>query len=156
VLVVVSGQPEPQARPPAPAYHLMTDEGLIEVVSELGGLPPGIEAYPSLLPFMLEPLRADFRLLETYEYRPGPALPCPLLIFGGDADALAPVDRLETWTEAAGVTADVHVLPGGHFFLQDHEERMIATIIRAMSGPAVLYTTTWPATGRRRNDDRQE
>jgi surfactin synthase thioesterase subunit len=79
-------------------------------------------------------LRADYRVLETYEWRPEPPLPVPLTVFGGRDDAIGEAE-LHAWQEHVTGTITVRHFPGGHFYFREHE----AVVLRALA--AVVRTT---------------
>ncbi len=77
---------------------------------------------------VLPAIRADYRAAETYRYRPGPLLGCPVTALTGDADPKAAVDEVERWRERTNGAFSLSVFPGGHFFLSEHRSAVAALV----------------------------
>ena len=45
----------------------------------------------------------------------------PILVMGGDVDPRCPPEQLPEWDRYTTGKLQVHVMPGGHFFLKDKE-----------------------------------
>ncbi|MEV0611575.1 alpha/beta fold hydrolase [Polymorphospora rubra] len=116
--------------------HLLDDEGLLADVRKLSGTNPAVLGDPEMLRAALPAIRNDYRAAETYAYVPGPALRCPVTAFTGDSDPKTTVEEARAWGTHTTGSFDLQVLPGGHFFLAQHQ----AAILRAIS--AALTPTT--------------
>jgi surfactin synthase thioesterase subunit len=111
------------------------DEALIdEVDRRYGGIPAEVRAVPELVEYFLPSLRADLELAANYAYRPGPPLGVPLTVFAGDQDATVPAGTLTGWHRHTTADCESHRLTGGHFCLNDHEERVLDVIRRRLLG----------------------
>jgi medium-chain acyl-[acyl-carrier-protein] hydrolase len=66
---------------------------------------------------LLPTLRADFKLVETYEYHQEPPLDCPILALAGDDDPDVTPAEASAWREQTTAAFSLRILPGGHFFL---------------------------------------
>lgn len=99
----------------------------------LGGMSDSVLASRELVEFVLPSLRGDYRLLAGYRYRARRApLDCPLVTLVGDADpAVSPEDLLAWRRETAGDFRR-HVLPGGHFYLDDRSAEVAALVGAAL------------------------
>ena len=69
---------------------------------------------------VLPAIRNDYAMAGAYRYRPGPPLTVPTTVLTGDADPNVTPDDAGRWAEVVGGTFTLRVLPGGHFFLNDH------------------------------------
>ncbi|GAU68755.1 thioesterase [Streptomyces sp. NBRC 110611] len=108
--------------------HLLSDEELAAEMRGLGG--PDAEAFdhPELLPLILPPLRADLALLDRYRpERPAP-LRAPITVFGGERDDSCPVSDLPSWGEITTAGVRVRIFPGGHHYLRDAEDEVVAAV----------------------------
>ncbi|WP_328552743.1 MULTISPECIES: thioesterase II family protein [unclassified Streptomyces] len=97
-----------------------SDAELLAEMRLLAGTDDTLLADPVLLELVLPALRADYAMLFAHTHRPGPRLRCPVVALTGDADPRVPVAEVAAWereTERAFTTC---VLPGGHFYLDDH------------------------------------
>ncbi|WTY84195.1 alpha/beta fold hydrolase [Micromonospora sp. NBC_01405] len=109
--------------------HLLDDEGLLADVRKLSGTNAAILGDQELLRAALPAIRSDYRAAETYAYRPGPPLSCPITAFTGDNDPKTTVDEARAWSTHTTGPFDLKVYPGGHFFLADQQ----AAVLRAIS-----------------------
>lgn len=128
--VIVSGHRAPQLAPRHAPLHQLPDDTLREELRRLQGNQPSLLDHAELLAVMLPAIRADLRLCETYTYRPGEPLPCPIIAFGGADDPEVSLQELTAWRDQTRSTFTPHLLPGGHFFL--HTAR--AEVLRLIAG----------------------
>jgi medium-chain acyl-[acyl-carrier-protein] hydrolase len=154
-----SGRPGPRAvfLSAAAAPHLprggprlsqLPDDAFLEEVRAYGGTPEALLAEPEVMRLFLPTLRSDFELFETYvyEHRPGPALACPVHLYGGDRDERVSPDRVAAWRDLVPEVAGVRTFPGGHFFL--HEARHLLTEAIGAELAALLSSAGRPAAAR--------
>ena len=94
----------------------------------------------SLLTPMLRPTSPSAR---PYVYRPEPPLDCPLLIVGGESDAIAPPGRLAPWKEQTTGPFESVILPAGHFFPQTHQPLLLETLRRALARTLGEEAVAW-------------
>ncbi len=90
------------------------------VLSTLGGTDVRVLADPELRGLLLPILRSDYRLLESYQCRPGATVSCPVTVLSGDADPHTTAEEAEAWEQHTSASCSVRVFRGGHFFLNDH------------------------------------
>lgn len=130
-VLVVSGRQAPSLPWPPPGAPSLMDADDAILVEELR-LLMGQEAEPlgdpALLRMVLPPLRADYRLLEEYTYVPGAGLLCPVLALAGDRDPRVTVDAVALWKGETQARFAMEILPGGHFFVDDHLPYLAKTI----------------------------
>lgn len=130
----VSGRPAPQAPLDRERTFDLPEPLFWEKLRGLNGTPAEVLEHPELRELMLPLLRADFSVVETYAYRPGPPLDCPLTAFGGVADAEVSRAQVEAWGEMTTGPFAARVVPGDHFFLNDPwtRELMLRDIAREL------------------------
>ncbi|SCL14695.1 Surfactin synthase thioesterase subunit [Micromonospora nigra] len=130
--LMVSGHRAPQLPPPVAGQYDYTlpDSEFKERLRELAGTPEEVLANEELLELVVPILRADFEAADTYQWRPGPRLSCPVTVYGGADDPEAPLDLLPPWSTLTTGPGDVRVLPGGHFFLNDR----VADVLKGIAG----------------------
>lgn len=130
--LIVAGAAGPQfPRTRTPLYSL-TDAALRTELARLGGTPTDLQGNDELFELFLPTLRADLEVLEHYDHHSGPVLNLPMLICGGHADAWATIDQLLGWTEFTNAPCDVQLYSGGHFFVHEQRNRILAEIQRFM------------------------
>lgn len=121
-------------RPPwlpddVPPEHVLSSAELLEAVRRrYGGMPPGIEAFPDVLEWALEVLRADLRALETHAFVAGKPLDTPIAALGGADDPSVSAADLDAW--AAGTTRafSVRRFAGNHRYLDSARADVLAHV----------------------------
>lgn len=109
--------------PPLSRYtppHLLSDEHMLSEVRKFQATDLRLLEHPKARELMMPVLRADYRAIETYQYRPGPPLDCSIAVFAGSDDPVAAVADTRPWREQCTGEFSLRVCPGGHFFLDDH------------------------------------
>jgi medium-chain acyl-[acyl-carrier-protein] hydrolase len=131
--LVVSGRRPPEDPPCAEPIHALPGQRFREGVRRLGGTPREIIDDDELFALFEPTLRADFQMYETYRFVPGPALPCPLTVFAGTADGLAPPDTMARWRPHTASRFGLRLFPGGHFFLHEQTAAVAAALGEVLS-----------------------
>jgi medium-chain acyl-[acyl-carrier-protein] hydrolase len=121
----VSGRRAPQLPNDDPVSYNLPDADLGRELLRLNGTPKEVLEHPELMELMLPLLRADFSVVETYVYRPGVPLDCPLTAFGGLRDSEVGREQLEAWSEQTTSEFALRMLPGDHFFLNDAQAQTL-------------------------------
>ncbi len=129
----LSARRAPQRPSTRTPLHVLTDDELKRELYAMGGTPAAVLADDGLLDLMLPVVRADLKAVETHPYRPEPPLACPISVFGGTRDTIAPGD-LSAWAEHTTRRFDLTMYDGGHFFLNDHAGDMLRIISEALCG----------------------
>ncbi|MFZ2174392.1 MAG: thioesterase domain-containing protein, partial [Rhodococcus sp. (in: high G+C Gram-positive bacteria)] len=86
--------------------------------------------HPELAELVLPSLRNDYKAVETYRYRPGPDVSCPIVALRGDADPSVSEPEVRQWGSYTTGSFESREFRGGHFYLDDHS-REIASLITA-------------------------
>ncbi|MGW7302667.1 thioesterase II family protein [Streptomyces sp. NPDC054829] len=128
----VSGRSAPDAPQEFPPLEGAPDERVRERLRELGGTPQEVLDDPELMDLVLPVLRADFSVLESYEYQEEPPLPVPLTVLGGTADTLVTPARLPGWRRQTSAGSRLRMLTGGHFFLHTTAPAIMSEISAAL------------------------
>jgi medium-chain acyl-[acyl-carrier-protein] hydrolase len=124
----VSGRRAPHLKDDDPPTYNLPDAELIKELSRLNGTPQEVFESPELMGLMLPMLRADFELVQTYEYKQGPALDFPLTALGGLQDPEVSRSNLESWCQYTDSRFSLRLLPGDHFFLRTSEDLLLQLI----------------------------
>jgi medium-chain acyl-[acyl-carrier-protein] hydrolase len=124
----VSGRRAPQVpKDEPPIYNLPQDE-FIEELRRLDGTPTEVLEHPELMALMTPLLRADFSIVDTYEYTPDAPLDCGITAYGGLQDNEVSREKLEAWREQTRGRFTLRMLPGGHFFLQSEQQALLRSL----------------------------
>lgn len=128
VVLCLSGRKSPQLPDRFPLMHNLSESEFVQGLRAYGGTPEAVLQNAELMELFVPLLRADFSLFETWPYRAQPPLSVPFVVFGGDEDPRALVPELQAWRIHTAGDFRLRVLPGGHFFLRDHEELMLRAL----------------------------
>jgi medium-chain acyl-[acyl-carrier-protein] hydrolase len=116
--------------------HRLPDVELMEAVAEFGGLPEELREDAEMRAEIVPALRADFKVLETYEYGAGAPLPMPLIAMGGTADPVVPRHALQGWRRHTAQRFSLSLLPGGHFHLTTSQPLFLRALSRELLAAA--------------------
>lgn len=119
--LLVSGCDAPQYSASGGRLHTLPDEALVGALKEYNGTPPEILENRELMALALPAIRADFALVETYRYRPGPPLNMPITVLAGKRDDHVLPQHLEGWRRETIDACRIQWFEGDHFFI--HTER---------------------------------
>lgn len=119
-----SGRRAP-SRDRAEHVYQASDAEIVAELRTLGGIDAAMLADPEVLAMILPTVRGDYRAVETYRHDPGRRLDCPVTVLTGDRDPRVSMDEARAWAEHTTGPTDVHVLPGGHFFVADQRDRVL-------------------------------
>ena len=124
-----SGYRAPQVPCSVPKIHELDDEAFVaEVSRRYDAVPQAARECEELMELALPGLRADISVCDTYEYSEDGPLPCSITAIGGLEDENVSRAELEAWAEQAGAAFDLHLFPGGHFFLQTAQEQLLTVV----------------------------
>lgn len=129
----VSGFHAPHLPDPNPPIYHLPDEAFLDEVIAMNGMPKELLANREWLEAFLPFLRADFTLCEQYRFQVGEVLSCPITAFGGEEDPEAQREHLDPWRKQTKGTFQLHIFPGDHFFLHQHEEKILEVMRKIIS-----------------------
>ncbi|GEJ57775.1 thioesterase II family protein [Anaeromyxobacter diazotrophicus] len=135
-VLIASGHGAPQLARPRESLHALSEPELVARIERMGGTPAGVLTHPELRALFVPVLRADLELGETYAYRPGPPLACPVSALGGLDDDEVGWTELEGWREQTRGGWKLRMLPGGHFFPFAHGSGALAALAEDLGGLA--------------------
>lgn len=113
-------------------FHNLPDDQLLKEISEFGVLSDEVASHPELLDLLLPVLRADCTAHETYSYTEEAPFDFPIWVYGGFGDELVDKDRLEAWALHTTGVCRVHMLPGGHLFVDEMPDLLIQSMARRL------------------------
>ncbi len=145
----VSARRAPHLMECDPPLHPLPDEPFIaEIDRRYGGIPAEILQHRDILELLLPTMRADMTAIETHRHVPGPALDCPIHVFGGTGDTRAQREVLAPWREHTHAPVQVQQFAGGHFYFNDPAVRgqLIAELARLLA-PLTSQAAAQPSGG---------
>jgi surfactin synthase thioesterase subunit len=95
-------------------------------------LPEPLRHDAGLRAAILPTLRADLRLVRGYSYQPEEPLDCSITAVGGAQDEDIQPEALAEWRIHTRGQFRVHVLPGGHLFLESHRDHLLELLTREL------------------------
>ncbi|MEY9840335.1 thioesterase II family protein [Streptacidiphilus sp. EB103A] len=128
----VSARRAPSAGKPDGAVHLLPDDQLVTHLHHLSGTDSRILDDESVLRMILPPMRSDYQAIETYLYRPGPPLGCPVVVLVGDDDGTITPSEARSWEAHTTGPFALHVFSGGHFYLAEHQQALADLVTREL------------------------
>jgi len=136
----VSAQQAPQLPVKRPFMHKLTDTQLVRTLLYIDETQREIMMDESLQALLLPIIRADFSVCETYICQEEAALPFPITAFGGQQDLRVTCDELEDWGLQTESAFNLHLLPGGHFYLQQNPKMLLRSIEKEIRQHTKRYT----------------
>jgi surfactin synthase thioesterase subunit len=132
--LIVSARRAPQIPRTDTPLHTLPEEAFIEMLRQrYNGIPAAILAEPELLKLFLPTLRADFKMIELYQYHEETPLDCPIIAYGGTQDELALHADLAAWQAQTHSTFKMQLFQGGHFYLQAALPQLVAAVTQDLS-----------------------
>jgi medium-chain acyl-[acyl-carrier-protein] hydrolase len=141
-LLIASGHRAPRVPRSTPPMHNAPDTEFVAHLRELGATPAEVVSSPDLLELMLPILRADFRACETYRPHRRPRLHINIAAYGGVGDADTSRDGLLAWRDETASECVLRMFPGGHFFVSDCTDRVVAMLEHDLFKALVAESTT--------------
>src|SRR5262249_46382515 len=128
----VSGRRAPSCTGPESVRSQGTDAQVRGAVAALGGTDPRVLADDDLRELVLPALRADYRALDVYVYRPAALLRCPVTALIGDADPVTSIEQVQAWKHVTTGPFALREYHGGHFYLTRYQAQIAAQILRGL------------------------
>ncbi|MGE5696901.1 MAG: thioesterase II family protein [Candidatus Sericytochromatia bacterium] len=110
------------------AIHLGDDASLIQQMRKLGGTDPRLLNDPDMLALVLPAFRGDVRALQHYRRRPEVRITAPIVVLAAVDDPSTTVEDAMAWHEHTTGGGGVHPFDGGHFYLEQHADRVVTVI----------------------------
>jgi len=117
--------------------HQLSDEEFRQEIFSLGGTPREVMEQTEMFDFFLPILRADFRMIETYEtQRSYEKLACKILVLHGSRDELASPSMVEEWSMYTEKGFQSIPFEGDHFFIHSQKGSVIGLINETLTSTA--------------------
>ncbi len=109
--------------------HYLEDQAFTEaILIRYNGIPEVVWKDPELMSLFLPVLKADFALIETYQYYTEPAFDFPISAYGGYQDPNASQEELSAWKTHTSDRFTLEMFPGDHFFLQQQRLQLLKSV----------------------------
>jgi surfactin synthase thioesterase subunit/DNA-binding MarR family transcriptional regulator len=113
--------------------HLGDDDALVAEIRRLDGTDAQLLKDEDIRKMALPAIRTDYTAVETYRYEPGPPLRTPIYAHIGDQDPKVTVEEATAWRERTSGHFELQIYPGGHFYLNEHVDRLLQSIEQVIS-----------------------
>ncbi|WP_410984479.1 thioesterase II family protein [Bacillus cereus] len=134
VHVFVSGRKAPQLKARRKIIHDLPNEEFISEILKYDGMDKSIFENKELADIFLPILKADFKLIETYEFNaPFNLLNSDISVFHGIDDKAVDFEELSHWSEVTKKESKIYTFPGGHFFINEYTEQVVNKINETFS-----------------------
>lgn len=127
VHLFLSGRSAPHIKRENKERHKWTDQAFIEDILNLGGTRKEIFDTPELCSLFLPIIRADYKMIETYNYLERPPVDVAITVLTGSDDETMRGDASD-WKYCTINSFDSVTFQGGHFFIHECEDEVIQTI----------------------------
>jgi surfactin synthase thioesterase subunit len=129
----VSGSPGPWT-PRSRRATGLPDREFLERVREFAGYDHAAMSNPELRELLLPALRADVALHEFYVPGTERPLDAPITSFRGAGDRLVSAAQAAEWRDATTRECEVVELSGGHMYLADSADELLARLESVLAG----------------------
>lgn len=124
-----SGKCPPHIRDKEKTLHKLPGEELIAEIKKYGGTSPAFFECQELLDIFIPVIRADYRILETWDhYSKLNVFDFNITALGGTEDTIVPINDLIEWKKYTSRQCRIYEFEGGHFFIHEKGPE-IASII---------------------------
>lgn len=128
----ISGFRAPHLPDRQPHLRNLSDADFINHVKAFGGTPEAVFQNSELMDIFLPILRADFAVIETYQYVDDQPFDCPITAFGGCDDPRVNMEEMVSWREHTNKHFRLQVFNGGHFFIKQHQPQILQIISQCL------------------------
>ncbi|KNY24963.1 thioesterase II family protein [Pseudobacteroides cellulosolvens] len=131
--VFFSGRYPPHIIKREKILHTMSTANFIEEINRYGGMPKEIYENREMLSVFLPILRADYTILEQYEFRDACCqFDYDITVFTGLEDKDVTLKDLEEWKKHALRECTVYSFKGGHFFINSETKNLVQIVNKTL------------------------
>lgn len=127
-LLAVSAREAPHFHQPG-TLHQQQDQALCDELLRLEGTDPALLAMAEMREIILPTMRADYRLIETWQLSSEKPLSCPIAAFVGHRDPELSLSQAQGWADWTTASCTLDVFEGGHFYFSGHQQAVIDRLL---------------------------
>lgn len=105
-----------------------SDQEILDDLVQLGGVDAAVLESPELCGLVVDAVRADYRLMESYHPSPTRTVERPIVAYYGVEDDLDD-DPVARWSRATSGEFGSRSFEGGHFYLIDEISVLVSDIV---------------------------
>lgn len=136
--VMLSGRKAPSIKEHE-IKHTMPTAQFRTMLQELGGVPDAVWQDEDIMTLFEPILRADFELLETFQYQEQQALDVPFYLYLGKDDEIS-AEQAQAWQKETSQPLNITYFKGGHFYFQQDAALLAKKISEKLISPLVTET----------------
>ena len=114
--------------------HQLTDDELLAEIREYGVMSDELQQHPELEEMFLPVIRKDCVAHETYDCTDDAPFSYPIWVYGGLYDDTIERDRLDAWSIHTESDFQVHMVDGGHLFVDSVPNLFLSSVSRRLLG----------------------
>lgn len=130
--LIVSGRRAPQKQKKSKPIYSLPESEFRDEIRRLNGTPDEALNNPELMDLVSPILRADFQLIETWQYQPSDPIDVPVMALGGVKDNQVSMDDLEDWKTVTRGPFCLELFSGDHFFINQVTDSLLNTVNQAI------------------------
>ncbi len=130
--LIVSGRRAPNKHKKSKPIYSLPEAEFREEIRRLNGTPAEALNNPELMDLVSPILRADFQLIETWQYMPSDPIDVPVMALGGIKDNQVSLDDLEDWRTVTRGPFSLELFSGDHFFINQVTDSLLKTVNQAI------------------------
>lgn len=109
--------------------HKLPNDEMIEYLARDYGKGGKLsEDESQMMRLMSDTIRADLKLLETYEHSGHPQLTIPIMGLAASEDKKVTLEDVSGWREHTSGSFKLRTIPGHHFYLREQEKSLAALV----------------------------
>lgn len=120
--------------------HLLGKEAFLEEVRSLNGVVEEILQNEELMQYVEPILRADFKVIESYEYTQEPCLDVPFTVITGTREEMK-MEEIYLWQKETNANVNFIRMPGNHFFINQYPYEIIQVIAKKLLAYTKIYAS---------------
>lgn len=129
----VSGHPAPDLPPRRPPVSHLAPPEFWQAMQDHFDMDSDALGNEDLRQMLYPGLRADYELVETYEYKDEPPFDFPLSVFGGAKDLETTEAELQAWGKQTTGTFRCRVLEGNHTFIKTSRDALVRDVAQDLT-----------------------
>lgn len=121
--LIVSGKSAPHVAGPSNRCRADADDAsMLGDLRRLGGTPAELLEDAEMRQMILQVVRADYRVLDNYQYTERAPLACPVIACAANADTEITLESVSAWERQTVGAFQQHWFEGNHFYLFSSEK----------------------------------
>ncbi len=129
--LIISGQGAPSLQSSTQRCRYDSgDDALLADLHRLNGTPAELLADRALMAAYLPTLRADYEVLDTYQWARGARISCPVIAYSGLQDSEVTAATVAGWEQMTTASYVERWFEGEHFYLFDNQHSVLPTLVQ--------------------------